>query len=225
MDRVLTQLVDTIGCDLRPVEERIRAHPFLAALDEGGVPTSVLQAFTGEQYFVLRSDRASFAQLAARYPDDPSGGLFLSMAAGEGQALVHLRRLAAALGRSETDLETYEPRAGCQAYPAFVAWLALHASRLDVAVAFLVNLDAWAANCGRMGRLLRHRYGLSADAVGFFEFFATPPPGLRDQIIDVASDGRRRGDATPPARRAARLLQAYELLFWDSLPEGGRWAG
>jgi TENA/THI-4/PQQC family protein len=179
----------------------------------------VLQAFAGEQYVILHSDRASFAQLAARYPDDPSASFFLSMAAGEGQALAHLLRLATALGQDEADLTAYEPRPGCQAYPAFLAWLALHASRLDVAVALLVNLDAWGANCGRMGHVLRHRYGLSADAVGFFEFFATPPPGLRDQIIAVASDGRRRGDATPAARRAARLLQAYELMFWDSLLE------
>lgn len=219
LDPELTQLIEATARDLQPVAERLRSHPFLAALDEGDVPTAVLQAFVAEQYGILQSDRASFAQLAARYPDDPSAAFFLSMAAGEGQALAHLMRLASALGQDESDLRAYEPRPGCQAYPAFLAWLALHGSRLDVAVALLVNLDAWGANCGRMCDALRRRYGLSADAAGFFEFFATPPPGLRDQILTVASDGRRGGDATPAARRAARLLQAYELMFWDSLLE------
>jgi hypothetical protein len=74
-----------------------------------------------------------------------------------------------------------------------------------------------------MRRALAERYGLPAEALGFFDFFAAPPAGFREQIEAVASAGIAAGESPVAARRAARLLQAYELLFWDSLGEGDRW--
>jgi hypothetical protein len=219
----LQVLVDEAGRALAPLEAQIRSHPFLAALEAGAVSEEQLRAFAGEQYRVLRSDRRSFAQLAARYPDDPSGVFFVARAAGEGEALARLIRFAAALGIGEDEMGAYEPRPGCQAYPAFVAWLALNGSRLDVALAFLVNLDAWGANCARMGTALADRYGLGADELAFFAYFATPPPGFREQIAEVAGAGLADGDSPSDARRAARLLQAYELLFWGSLTQPEQW--
>lgn len=219
MSQALTELIETAADELALVEERIRSHAFLARLEDGAAPQETLRVFVGEQYRILQSDRRSFAQLAARFPEHPSGGFFLAMAAGEGEALERLVSLAAAVGVGDDELRTYEPRAGCQAYPAFVAWLALNGSRLDVALAFLVNLDAWGANCARMGQALAERYNLPAEALTFFELFATPPPGFREEITAVARAGLRAGDPQAAARRAARLLQAYELRFWDSLLE------
>src|SRR5438270_11052491 len=48
----------------------------------------------------------------------------LGLAQGEGIALTHLGGFAAALGLDPPAIAAYEPRAGCQAYPAHVAWLA-----------------------------------------------------------------------------------------------------
>jgi hypothetical protein len=121
-------------------------------------------------------------------------------------------------------LRAYEPQPWCQAYPAFVAWLALNGSRLDVALSFLVNLDAWGANCARMGRALAAVYRLPEQALGFFDFFAIPPAGFREQIEAVAGVGLEGGDSVVAARRAARHLQAYELAFWDALA-GETWTG
>ena len=105
------------------------------------------------------------------------------------------------LGMGPEDLLSYEPRAGAQAYPAFVAWLALNGSRADVALAFLANLAAWGTNCGRVAAALRDRYSAEEEAVAFFDFFATPPPGFEE-----------------PARSTP--ARGYELLFWDTLAEG-----
>lgn len=57
-----------------------------------------------------------------------------------------------------------------------------------------------------MAAALRDRYD-----VAFFEFFAAPAAGFVEQALALAEDG-------PPAsaRRAARLLQAYELLYWET---------
>jgi len=101
-----------------------------------------------------------------------------------------------------------------QAYTAFVAWLALGGSRADLALAFLANLDAWGRNCGRLAELLDGRCDTS-----FFDSFAEPPPGFEEQALAVADQGLESGDSPEGARRAARLLEAHELLFWDTLAD------
>jgi hypothetical protein len=140
--------------------------------------------------------------------------LFLALTQGEGQALEHLRALVSSRGIDERWLEAYQPLPGCQAYTAFVAWLALGGSRADLAIAFLANLDAWGRNCERLAELLAGRCDTS-----FFEFFAEPPPGVEEQALAVADQGLESGDTPEGARRAARLVQAYELLFWDTLAD------
>jgi TENA/THI-4/PQQC family len=214
-------LLDGARADLAGVERAIREHPFLDALDAGEVSRDALAALAGEQRLIVSSDRRSFAHLAARFPEDPAGAFFLSMAEGEGVALGLLRDLAAGLEAPEERLAAYEPIPDCQAYPAFVAWLALNGSRSDVALAFLANLSAWGANCARVAAALRERYGLDDGAVAFFAFFASPPADFEPRALAVIDAGLAAGDDPALARRATRLLQAYELRFWDGLATAG----
>jgi len=162
----------------------------------------------GEQRAIIRSDRRSFDHLAGRFPTAPAGSFFGDMAAGEVEALRLLERFAAVVGLGAG----YEPLPGCQAYPAYVAWLALNGSPADVALALLANLDSWGRSCGRMRDALRPVYG--ADAVAFFDYFARPPVGFEQRALTLVTAG-----AQASARRAARLLQAYELLYWDTLAD------
>jgi pyrroloquinoline quinone (PQQ) biosynthesis protein C len=215
------ELLDQARADLTEVERSIRQHPFLDALEAGQASRGSLEALAGEQQRVIASDRRSFAQLAARFPGEPAGAFFLSMAEGEGLALGLLQDFAAAVGVDRDWLAAYEPSADCQAYPAFVAWLALNGSSTDVALAFLANLAAWGANCGRVADAFRQRYGLDDAAVAFFTFFASPPPGFEQRALAVIDAGLAAGDHPSHARRAARLLQAYELRFWDGLAAVG----
>ncbi len=206
--------------DLSDVERNIRSHRFLEALEEGRVPRERLAMLAGEQQAIIVSDRRSFALLASRFPAPPAGDLFLSLAEGEGQALALLCAFAAAMGVDPEALPAHEPAAGAQAYPAFVAWLALNGSRSDVSLALLANLAAWGANCARVAAALRDRYSLNDEGVAFFRFFAEPPPDSELRLLSVLDEGLGAGDSPVRARRTARLLQAYELLFWDTLAEG-----
>jgi thiaminase len=205
---------------LADAERAIRSHRFLDAVAERAVPEERLRALAGEQWTIVASDRRAFALLASRFPAHVSGDFFLSLAAGEGEALSLLRSYASWLGLDEGALDAYEPRAGCQAYTAYVSWLALNGSRADVALAFAANLAAWGDNCRRLARALRGRYGAPEEAVAFFDFFATPPEGFEDGTLAVVEEGLAAGESSARAQRAARLLQAYELLFWDALAEG-----
>ena len=212
-------LLKSLRAELAPVEEAIRSHRFLDSLAAGAVTKERLRAIAGEQQRIIASDRRSFAQLAARFPSPPTGDWFLSMALGEGDALALLDGYAAWLAIDEDWLREYAPDPRAQSYPAFVAWLALNGSVGAVTLAFLANLAAWGENCGRVAAALRDPYNAGDDAVAFFEFFAAPPPGFRENTLAVVQAGLDAGDDPREMRDAARLLQAYELLFWDGLAD------
>ncbi len=203
------ELVAAVRAELAPVERSLAEHRYLAELEAGRVPLESLRAFAGEQRAIITSDRRSFEHLAHRFPQPPPGDFFREMAAGEAEALRLLDPFAAAVGLGAD----YEPLPGCQAYPAYVAWLALNGSPADVALAFLANLESWGRSCARMRDALCPHYG--ADAVAFFDFFAGPEAGFEERALALIGTGEPAS-----ARQAARLLQAYELLYWDTLADG-----
>jgi thiaminase len=214
------ELLAEVEQELEVVEREIRSHRFIELIGAGDVPKERLGDLAGEQVTVIRSDRRSFAYLASRFPDAPAGDFFLGMSEGEGEALRRLLEYAAWAGLDEEALAAYEPNPGAQSYPTFVAWLALNGSRSDVVLAFLANLAAWGENCGRIAEALRSRYGAGDDDVAFFDFFASPPPDFEERALAVLDAGLEAGDSPLLARRATRLLQAYELRFWDAVAEG-----
>jgi len=99
-----------------------------------------------------------------------------------------------------------------------MAWLAHYASPAEMAAALAVNFPAWGANCGRMGAAIRDKYGLSAEATAFFDRFAGPTPSeFEEGVHRVIDNGFDHGVDEAQLRRAARLLQSYELMFWDGV--------
>jgi hypothetical protein len=81
----------------------------------------------------------------------------------------------------------------------------------------LVNFAAWGANCSRMSRALRDRYGLTNEATAFFDLFAAPPGEFESQAMTVVAGGLARGGEPRLVKRTARLLQGFEKLYWDTL--------
>ena len=203
------ELLALVRAELASVERRLAEHRYLVDLESGRVPLGSLRTFAGEQRAIIASDRESFEHLEHRFPDPPASEFFRDLAAGEAEALRLLERFAAAVGLGRG----YEPLAGCQAYSAYVAWLALNGSPGDVALAFLANLETWGRSCRRMRDALRPAYG--HDAVAFFDFFAEPPADFEQRALALIATAEPSS-----ARRAARLLQAYELLYWDTLADG-----
>src|SRR3712207_105099 len=139
-----------VRADLADVEERIRGNLWLAELEAGRLSSAALRAFAGEQLQIIPSDLRSFEMLANRFSGEPERSYLEGMVAGERAALQALEAFAAAVGLGDQMRREYEPVAGCQAYPSFVARLARDGTPAEVAGAFLVNLDAWGSCCARM---------------------------------------------------------------------------
>jgi thiaminase len=212
------EVVEKIQMDLRPLDEKILGHPYIMALNEGKLPLDSLRAFAGQQYHIITSDLRSIAGLLSRHGQLPSRPWLLAVLQGEAAALDALFALAKKLSMSESDLKTFEPIPAAHAYCTYVAWLGMYGSDGELAGAFLVNFAAWGANCGKMSKALQDRYGLTKEEVAFFELFSQIPPSEK-QILEVIQGALDRGVEPALIHRAARMLQAYELMFWDATAE------
>jgi pyrroloquinoline quinone (PQQ) biosynthesis protein C len=210
------QLVGKIRSDLQSLEEKILGHPHLKALEERRVPLSLLKVFAGQQHHIISSDLRSIALMLSRLGMLPSRHFLMNVLQGESAALDALHAFAEALGLKASDLESFEPLPGAHAYCTFVAWLALYGSDAELAGAFLVNFPAWGANCGRMRKTLHEKYGIAPAALSFFDLFADMPP-FHQEAIAIIQNALDRGLPARLIHGAARMLQGYELMFWDAM--------
>jgi hypothetical protein len=214
MTRSASEVLEEIRRELAPEEGQNR---FIPLVEHGNAPREAIGALAAEEQRIVMSDWRSFLTLAARAPEPAARGFFTSLAQGEALALPMLTPLAKASG---VDSAGYQPRPGCQAYSAFVAWLALNAEPAAAVLAMLANFSAWGNYCGAIGQALRKHYGFDDEACGFFDFFATPVPELEEQALAAVQAGLDAGVSLDAARDHGRLLQGYELMFWNTLADG-----
>ncbi|MFH8448956.1 transcriptional regulator [Streptomyces fungicidicus] len=214
MTRTARELLETATGELAPDP---RSNPLVPLIARGEADRAVLAALALEQSWVIPADRRAFLHLAGRAGPEPAA-YFTALAEGETTAAEHLRTFTAACGVDEAQADTYVPLPGCQSYPAYVAWLALNANPSDVVLALAANFSAWGGCCAAIAEGLRTRYGFTDEACAFFDFFAEPSPDLdrmaTEAIRTALEEGRLNQNR---AHRYARLLQAYEAMFWTAL--------
>ncbi|MFY4718716.1 transcriptional regulator [Streptomyces sp. LaBMicrA B280] len=197
------------------------ANPVVPLVERGEAPVELLAVLALEQRWVIPADRAAFEHLAAR-ADSASAAFFRTLAAGEELAAGHLAAFAKACGVTAERARGYVPRAGCQSYPAYVAWLALNASPADVVVALTANFSTWGGTCARIAAGLRAHYGFDDAARAFFDFFAEPAPELDRRAtaaVRAALDAGTLDNGL--AHLYGGLLQTYEAEFWRALAPTG----
>ena len=204
--------------DLKALDERILHHPYPEAWAQSRLPQDSLRIFAGQQYHIITSDLRSIASLLSRHGLLPSRPWLLAVLQGEVAALDALFTFAKKLSMNESDLKTFEPIPAAHGYCTYVAWLGVYGSDGELAGALLINFAAWGANCGKMSKALQEHYGLAKEEVAFFELFSQMPP-FEKQVLEVIQGALDRGIEPALIHRAARMLQAYELMFWDAMAE------
>ncbi|WP_441248424.1 transcriptional regulator [Kitasatospora sp. McL0602] len=189
-------------------------------VEAGSAPVDALRRIAGEEYRIIRSDRRSFALLAARFAEaapDTADPFFLGLAQGEDQALPLLATFAAAVGLGPTDLAAYRPRPAAQVYAHYLAWLAQFGSRSEITLALLANFGFWGGYCGRIAAALPRHYGLTPAEAAFFGYFAELPPGFEPTALGILQAALDEGEDPEAARHAARMMQSYEAAFWTAV--------
>lgn len=210
------EILESARAELAPAEKDNRLVPLIAS---GVAPRSVFAIIAAEESRIVRSDWRSFLTIAGRCTEQNSRELFSGLAAGEGMALTKLDALVAATGLDDAALADYQPMAGCQAYPAYMAWLALLGEPADVIVALIANFAAWGSYCATIATAMREQYGFDDEACGFFDFFATPVPEIEEQAVAALQAGIDAGQHSAEAYTYGRLFQTYELMFWNTIAD------
>jgi hypothetical protein len=217
-------------------EAALASHPYVKVAENGELTMKQRRAFVQEQYAIQHSDAISFAFLAghksfvplsladAVLPDPAIGrsadDLFHFLLGGELYASKLLLQCAEKLGIDESSLQCHQTSPIAQAYPSYWARLALSGKRAAGAAACAVNFPAWGKMCKRLVEALgnpENGYGYDGvddPALGFINFFATPINNLDDMaVMIIEEEGVSYEDLLEPVR----LLQQYELLFWDAI--------
>ncbi|MFE0679527.1 transcriptional regulator [Streptomyces sp. NPDC058961] len=217
--RPAEEIIAATAAELAPGPRDNRLLPLVEA---GTAPLSALAGLALEQRHIIASDRRAFAFLAERSgPGSACAAFFGTLAEGETLALGRLAAYERACGLTPEAVGQYLPRAGCQAYPAYVSWLALNGEPPSVALALTANFAAWGGYCARIGAALRTRYGFADEACGFFDFFAGPAPELEQRAVAAVAAGSddAHGEGVGSGAHYGRLLQTYESMFWNTLAD------
>ncbi|MGW1626268.1 thiaminase II/PqqC family protein [Streptomyces sp. NPDC002172] len=195
------------------------ANPLVPLVASGRASRETLAALALEQHRVIPADRRAFLHLAQRAVEEPAAaGFFTTLAEGEERAAERLGAFTEACDVDDERRQAYEPLPGCQAYPAYISWLALNADPTDALLAVTANFATWGTYCATIAHALREHYGFTDEACAFFDFFAAPAPALDEQAEAAVQAGLESGRLDEKrVYTYGRLLQAYEEMFWTSL--------
>jgi thiaminase len=206
-------LLKDIRSWLAPLNERIQNHPYIIDAEKRALPLEKIKAFSANQYYVVDGDVRSLALMLSRSTNSEELRFFEEMMKGDLEGLARLLRMAEALGLSSQELENYSPIPEALAYSHYLCTLAQFASPGVQALALIANLPVWGSNCGRLSKTLRDQYQI--EETSFLDLFSASAEGIEApalRIVDRYLPGQEES-----MRRAARLIQAYELMFWDGI--------
>ena len=174
MNTNATKFVDTLTRKFSSVVDKVLHHPYLLSVEGKKLSRENLKVFVCEQYHIISNDKRNFALVASRTSNSLSATLFQECLSFESIALDNLSLLANELSIDTSQLKSYEPLAGCQAYTNYLTRLASYGSEEEILIAMLTDLPIWGKNCERISVALKKNYGLTEDSCLFLDRFATP---------------------------------------------------
>ncbi len=199
-------------------------HPFVLDAGTGTLPIEALRVWCRQQYPILRYDTCSIAHMYTRSRHVSEKQFFSMLLSGAQGAETLLEACANELGISTENLNSSTLLPWTQAYGHFIAWLALYGNPGEQAAAFTVNLPTYARVMARLGEATKAQYGLTGG--GFFDLWslgldygddpadAVAPPEWESLAVEIC--GRYVDRYENEMLAACRMLQTYELAFWDS---------
>lgn len=208
-------LLKEVRDSLAPLNEKILDHPYIAEAEKGMLHLDKIKAFVANQYYTVSHDIKSLALMLSRSMAKRDADFFKNILNGDMEGLRLLAKLAESLGLSVQELEDYSAIPETATYAHYLAALACFALPGEQAMALIVNLPVWGSNCGKLSKALRERYDI--DETGFLDIFTSPMEEAEKKALQVMEEYlpvRREH-----MKRAARLIQAYELMFWNGIYE------
>lgn len=205
--------LDEVREKLAELNEKILNHPYIVEAEKGVLPKDKIGEFLRQQYYIVSHDARSLALMASRSQDTYELEFFLDLAKGDLEGLKALVAMATSIGLSEDELLRAKPLAEAVAYTHYLSWLALYGNPGEQAFAMIVNLPVWGANCRRLAKALREKYGFTNTS--FLDVFSEPMEPLEERALPIIEKYLEK--SRDRMLRIAEVIQRYEYMFWDAL--------
>jgi hypothetical protein len=155
------------------LESQNSGNRLIPLIESGKAPLAVFGLIAAEESRIVPSDWRAFLTLAARASEFSARQFFSILAEGERLSADMLPALAEVGGFDAAAVSAHEPLAGCQAYPSYVAWLALNAEPADVVIALSSNFAASGGYCRAIAEAMRSVSAL--DTPPNWPYWPSPP--------------------------------------------------
>jgi thiaminase len=209
-------LFDQIRHDLAPLMERIVTHRYLDMLERKEVPREALKPLATQQYLIVSNAIRNMALLVSRFAHLPSKKKLNEFLQAEFVVQDAVLAFAEAVGLSEEALRQAQVLPDAMAFSYYQTFLCLYGCDADLITAFFFDAQVWIKNALRVGQALRNSYGLSKEAVRFFEMYVNYE-AAEDEVIPLVQAALDRGIPAHQIYEATRLLLEYELRYWDAM--------
>ncbi len=207
------ELLNGVRKELEVINQRIVNHPYILDAERGELSKDKLKTFVKQQYYIVSYDARSLALMVQRSQNSKEANYFSKVMQGDLIALKNLLELAGELGLNISALEEAEILPEAVVYTHYISWLSLYASPGEQAFALVVNLPVWGSGCARLGKALREKYAIKKTA--FLDAFGSLPAWIEEEASDIIKAYLPQFEAR--MRATAKLIQAYELGFWDAI--------
>lgn len=188
--------------------EKILNHGFILDAEKGRLSLEKIKLFIVQQHYIVNHDMKSLAIMLSRSKDEDEEEFFYFLVTGDKEAFIRLKTLAKELNIKE--FNNIIPEA--VSYTHYLSWLANYANAGEQAAALVVNIPVWGGACKKLGEALRKNYGIKS--LGFFELFSMPS-NIEEMALKVMEKYIDEYEST--MERCIKLIQAYELMFWDGI--------
>jgi thiaminase len=209
-------LLKDIRSSLAPLNEKILNHPYIIDAEKGILPLAKIKAFASNQYYIISHDAKSLSLMLSRTTNPEELKLFEKLAKGDLEGFHCILKMAETLGFTIQELENLDPVPNAVAYTHYLCALAQFASPGEQAMALIANLSVWGLNCGRLSKALREKYQIKETS--FLDLFAGSTKKLVAEALQIIEGYLPEKERS--MRRVVKLIQAYELMFWDGLYRG-----
>lgn len=211
MDAV--NLILEIRKELSEENKKISGHPLLKDAETRRLSEDKIKIFVIQQNYIVSYDLRSLALMLTRSKHQDEIDFFQPLIQGDAEALRRLHTFAEELGLKVEELSSQPLIPEAVAYTHYLAWLAIYANPGEQAAALIVNLPVWGEACKRFGAALKENYGYKK--LGFFELFSEPFDALERAAFKVMN--RYIEGSSENMKRFAKMIQRYELMFWDGI--------
>ncbi len=210
------ELLTKVRKELEPLNSSVLSCRFLLRAERGELTVEELRSFVGNQLYIVSHDAKSIALMAARATRAEESAYFADLAMADLEALRALEELAEELGIAGRPLNSLGIVPHAVDYTHFLAFLAAHRNPGEQAFALIVDFPVWSAACAKLLKAVKERYGLRR--TGFLELFSSVPGEVEERGLQICE--RYVAEHAESMRFFARLIESYELSFWQGLGGG-----